>query len=168
MVAGGRPAAPRVAPSRSRPADYRGPAIIATGLVALAVLAVFLLPRLLGADGRVPGASASASAGPSASPSATALPSGLEAMLAAVGRVDAAIDAAQGGKDGLSGKDANELAQLATSVRTALDRGDVGAAATAARTLSDRADALTKGLDKRRRDSLLTAIDDLVAAVSSG
>jgi hypothetical protein len=94
------------------------------------------------------------------------LPSGLQAMLAAVDRVDAAIEAARGGKDGLSGKDANELAQLSTSVRNALHRGDVGAAASAAKTLSDRADEVAKGLDKHRRDALLSAIDDLVSAVS--
>ena len=87
-------------------------------------------------------------------------------MIKALDRVDAAIEAARGGKDGLSGKDANELAQLASSVRTALGRGDLGAATAAAQALADRADKLTKGLDKRRRESLMAAIHDLQAALS--
>jgi hypothetical protein len=88
-------------------------------------------------------------------------------VLQALGDVDKAIESARGGKDGLSGKDANELQDLANSVRTALDRGDLGAAATAARTLSDRSDTLTKGLDKRRRDALRVAIDGLLEALPS-
>jgi serine/threonine protein kinase len=161
-----RSATPVAPPPASRLADYRGPAVIATGLVVLAVLAVLILAGLLGAGGRLPGASASASARSSATQTSAALPSGLDTILKALDRVDAAIEAARGGKDGLSGKDANELAQLASSVRTALGRGDLGAATTAAQALADRADKLTKGLDKRRRESLLAAIHDLQAALS--
>jgi hypothetical protein len=82
--------------------------------------------------------------------------------------VDAAIEAARGGKDGLNGKDANELVQLAASVRTALNKGDLGAATKAAQKLSDRADSLAKGLDKGRRDPLLAAIGELLRALSAG
>ena len=152
-----------VAPA-SRPIDYRGRAIAAILVVLLAVL---ILPRLLGAAGSLVGASPSASSGAAATASASALPSGLETMLAALDRVDAAIEAARGGKDGLGGKDANELAQLAGSVRTALDKGDLEAATSAAEDLSDRAGEVTKGLEKRRREALESAIHDLVAALST-
>jgi hypothetical protein len=80
--------------------------------------------------------------------------------------VDAAIGAARGGKNGLNGHDANELEQLAASVRTAVARGDLGAAVTAAQALSDRGRAMTTDLDGARRDSLLAAIDGLLATLS--
>jgi len=167
-----RAATPRSAPpfptTLSRLADYRAPAVVAVGLVVLAVLAVLFLPGLLGNDGGLPGASPSASAGASGTPSASTLPGGLESALAALGRVDAAIEAARGGKDGLNGKDANELVQLAASVRTALNKGDLGAATKAAQKLSDRADSLAKGLDKGRRDPLLAAIGELLRVLSAG
>jgi serine/threonine-protein kinase len=162
------PAAQQPVPSPSGRAGYRGRAIL---VAMLAVLAVLVLPRVLGAGGGFPGASAEASAEASATATATAtaiattLPSGAETILVALGRVDAAIEAARGGKDGLTGRDASELAQLAASVRSAVDRGDLGAAATAAQTLSDRGRVLTKGLDEPRRDSLLAAIDALLAAL---
>ena len=82
-------------------------------------------------------------------------------------RVDAAIEGARGGKDGLNGHDGNELAQLAGTVREDVDRGDIGAATTAAQTLSDRARQLTAHLDKKLRDPLLAAIDSLVQALSA-
>jgi len=83
----------------------------------------------------------------------------------AIDRVDAAIEAARGGKDGLNGRDANELEQLAASVRAAVQRGDLGAARTTASTLADRARALTAGLDADRRQPMLAAIDALVAVL---
>lgn len=153
----------QLAPSPSGRAGYGGRAIF---VAMLAVLAVLVLPRLLGGDRGLPGASAEASAEASATASATALSSDGETMLVALSRVDSAIEAARGGKDGLKGRDGNELAQLATSVRTTVDRGDLGAAATAAQALSDRGRALTTGLDRPRRDSLLAAIDGLLAALS--
>jgi hypothetical protein len=97
--------------------------------------------------------------------SATALPSAPGTILAALDQVDAAIAAARGGKDGLGGRDANELTQLAGTVRTDVNRGDLGGAANAAQSLSDRARALTEKLDKQRRDALLAAIDALVQAL---
>ena len=169
-----QPAARRPAPSRR--VDWGGRAIL---VALLAVLAVLVLPRLLGGGGGgdLPAgsagatatasatASAEASAEATATTSATALPSG-ERALFALDRVDAAIKAAGGGKDGLAKRDAKELEQLAASVRTAVDRGDMSAAATAARELSDQGRALTAGLDAARRDPLLAAIDGLVAALS--
>ncbi len=160
----------RVAPSPSGLDAYPRRVIVGIGLVILAILAVLVLPGLLGANGQLPGASRSpspkASATAAASRSASPVPSGLQAMVAAVDRVDAAIEATRGGKDGLSGKDGNELTQLSASVRNALHRGDVSAAASAAGSLSDRADELAKDLDKHRREALLSAIDALVSALS--
>jgi len=145
---------PRAAATRSRSMRLGRVAVL---LAVLAILAVLVVPRLLAGARSAPGLTPR--------PSATALPSGPRLALGALDRVDSAIEAARGGKDGLTGRDANELAQLATSVRTALERGDLGAATAAAHTLSDRARNLATGLDQARRDSLLAAVDGLLAAL---
>jgi hypothetical protein len=51
-------------------------------------------------------------------------------------------------------------------VRTSIDGGDLGAASTTAQALSDRTRELAADLDESRRDSLLAAIDSLLAALS--
>jgi len=140
--------------------------------VVLAILALFVLSRLLGGSSGQAATSAPATArassvsssSPATSPSASPL-ANREAILADLAAVDAAIEAARGGKDGLTGRDAGELTQLVGAVRTAVDRGDLAAAATAAQQLSDRAKALVKGLDKERRNGILTAVDTLQAAL---
>ena len=152
-----RPAVQQAVATRSGRLGWRALAIFVT---VLAILAVIVLPRLLG--GSLPGASAPASAALTAAP-----PSDEATVLAALGRVDAALDAARGGKDGLNGRDANELAQLAASARTAVERGDFGAAIMATRDMSDRAHALTVSLDQARRDALFAAIDGLSAALAA-
>ena len=164
-----QPAAQRLRESPSGRLGYRG---LAAVVAVLAVLAVLVLPRLLGGSEGFEDASpeasgeASASAQATVTPSATAISNDVDAVLAALSQVDAAIEGARGGKDGLKGRDATELAQLAGAVRTSLEGGDLDAAATAARALSDEAPELTKGVDGPRRDSILAAIDDLVAALS--
>jgi serine/threonine-protein kinase len=159
-------ARPRPAATRSSRTGYLWPAIFVVAIV----LAVLLLPRLFGGGGALPGASPGPSAGasPTASPvvSPTALPSTPGTILAALDQVDAAIAAARGGKDGLSGKDGNELAQLAATVRAAVNRGDLGGAASATQSLSDRARELTDKLEKPRRDALLAAIEALQQALA--
>lgn len=162
-----RQAAPRQsAPAMADRAGYGGWAIF---VAVLAILAVVVLPRLLGGDRGLPGASPEASADATASASAMASPTALqsdgETVRAALDRVDAAILEARGGKDGLTGRDEDELAELAAAVRRAADRGDLDAAATAAQALSDRARVVTIGLDGPRRNSLLATIDDLLAAL---
>lgn len=156
-VAGAAPAVQRRPSGRPGLSGYVGPAII----VAAIVLAVLLIPRFLGGAQAVPGASP----GISTAAPVTAQPSAPGAILAALDQVDTAIAAARGGKDGLSGRDANELTQLADTVRTAVDRGDLNGAATATQTLADRARAVTDKLDKPRRDALLAAIDALGQAL---
>jgi serine/threonine protein kinase len=169
-VAPRQPVPRRPAPAIADRAGYRGWAIV---VAVLAILAVVVLPRVLGDDrGRLgaspeasPEATVSASASPSAMASATALPSDGAAVLAALDHVDEAIMAARGGKDGLTGRDTDELEELAAAVRRAADRGDLGAAATAAQALSDQAGVSTIGLDGPRRGSLLGAIDGLLATL---
>jgi eukaryotic-like serine/threonine-protein kinase len=169
-----RPMAPVVAPPAARRPTPRRPRAVRSGgtnylglaiFVAALLVAVLALPRLLGGGGGLPSASSAAPTGTSATP--TALPSSAATVLAALDQVDAAIEAARGGKDGLSGRDANELAQLAGTVRQDVNRGDLGAATTAAQALSDRARELTAHLDKKLRDPLLAAIDALLQALSA-
>ena len=168
------PATPQLAPpraSRSQPgslpwirAGYRRwPVIVAV----LAVLAVVLVPRLLGAGAGLPGASPTASPPASPTVAATAPSSENEATLAALAQVESEIEAARGGRDGLKGRDGNELMDLANSVRTSIDGGDLDAAATAAQALSDRTREVTTDLDEARRNSLLGAIDGLLTALNS-
>jgi type II secretory pathway pseudopilin PulG len=145
-------------------------------VAVLALVAVLVLPRLLGgSDGfevASPEASAEATAEATAAeataaPSASAISGDVETVLTALSRVDAAIEEARGGKDGLKGRAGTELEQLAGSVRTSVVGGDLDAAATAARALSDQAPDLTKGIDGPRRDAILAAIDDVLAALST-
>lgn len=185
IVAAPRAEAPHVQPRAQEPAPQRSAvrqtaptrsgrigwgALVILGTV-LVILTVIVLPRLQGGGG-LPGASVAASpvasaSAASAAPTAAALPSPDATVLAALAQVDTAIDAAGGGKDGLTGRDAKELAELAESVRTAVNRGDFGAAIEATRQLSDRARALSAGLDKPRRDALSAAIDRLSAALAA-
>ncbi len=168
-----QPAAWQPAPSPSDRFGRGGVAIFVVVLVVLTALAVLLLPRLMSGKPGLPGASATAtpsaaataSAKATASPKATTLPTSNAAILAALSRVDAAIEAARGGKHGLNVNAANTLMQLASAVRSAVNLGDLGAAATAAQALSNQGGSLTKELDKSRRDALLAAIDDLLAAL---
>lgn len=146
----------RIVRTGARPSlPWRAAAVIAV-VVVLVILASSLVPILMSGPG--------ASATPTSRP-ASASPGVAQPVLVAIDRVDAAIEAARGGKDGLNGRDANELEQLAASVRAAVQRGDLGAARTAASTLADRARALTAGLDADRRQPMLAAIDALVAVL---
>jgi eukaryotic-like serine/threonine-protein kinase len=152
------------APERSRAFLVGAAAVV---VVVVAILVVLGVSRLLGGATSSPGPTLgpSAIAAPSTALLSTALPSGSPLALGALDRVDAAIAAARGGKDGLSGRDANDLAQLAAAVRTDIEQGDLATARTDANTLSDRVRTLATGLDQTRRDSLVAAVDDLLAAL---
>ena len=156
-------APPRRAAARSNRTAWLWPAVFVVALV----LAVLILPRLFGGGGALPGPSTGATAQTSPRVSAGVLPTAPEAILAALRQVDTAIEAARGGKDGLNGHDANELAQLAATVRSDVERGDLASATSAAQSLSNRAHAIADSLDKARRDSLLAAIDRLLQALSA-
>ena len=165
-----QPLLPGQPPPPERPSPAASPTVGAVarprrpGRTAAVVAAIVLL--MVG----VVAATSLLTGGPVASPTPTARPASASpsvapSVLAALDRVDSAIEAAKGGKDGLSGKDANELAQLAGSVRTAVQRNDLGAARTAANTLTNRARALGAGLDSDRRQPLLDAVAALGKAL---
>ena len=166
-------------PAKRPPAGLLLPA---ASLLAVILAAALVLPRLGslvgGAAGPEPstppsglasttpstGPSASASLGPSASPSVAASPSA-DPALAALQEVDTAIAAAKGGPDGLKGKEANDLQNLAGAVRRALAEGDRRAALDAARKLDKR---ISDVADKIGRDSaarLEAASSDLLDAL---
>ncbi|HTK45448.1 MAG TPA: serine/threonine-protein kinase [Patescibacteria group bacterium] len=172
----------RAAPVRRRRAERpssarerRTPSTAAL-LLGTAVVAAALLLALAN---RLPGAaSASASASPpgvtasptvvpsptiSPSPSPTPDPAG--PALTALGHVVTTINAAKGGRDGLNGKAAGELLDLAGAVRSALESEDMTAARTAAERLSDRADKETKGVDAQRAQAIRDAIAALIEAI---
>jgi eukaryotic-like serine/threonine-protein kinase len=149
-------ASPTVAAAARRPPRPGRTAAVVAAVVLLMVGAVAATSLLTGGPGATPT--------PTARP-ASASPTVAQPAFAALDRVDVAVEAARGGKDGLNGKDANELAQLAASVRTAVQRGDLGAARTTASALADRARELSAGLDADRRQPLLDAVDALVKAL---
>jgi hypothetical protein len=153
----------------------------AASLLAVAIAAVLILPRLgglLGAPGGPtptavasrPGASASPSVAPSASataiPSPTLAPSRtVDPAIRALDAVDAAIAAAQGGPDGLKGKEARELESMAAAVRRALASGDRRAALDAARKLDRRISDLEDRIGRDESARLEAASADLVRAL---
>jgi serine/threonine-protein kinase len=102
----------------------------------------------------------SSSIGETVAPSRTPDPA-----VAALDRVDAAIDAARGGKDGLKGKEANELQAVAARVRAALDDGDRAEALRRARDLARRVEDLPKDLRDGAAADLRSAAASLVAAL---
>jgi serine/threonine-protein kinase len=153
----------------------------AASLLAVAIAAVLILPRLgglLGAPGGTApttvaspaGASASPSVTPSASasaiPSPTITPSPtVDPAIRALDAMDAAIAAAQGGPDGLKGKEARELESIAAAVRRALSSGDQRAALDAARRLDRRVSDLDDKIGRDQAARLKAASADLVRAL---
>jgi hypothetical protein len=129
--------------------------LVAALALALGLIGSRLLSAAPGASAG-PGSSAVAQAGsPSAvapssaaspAPSATATPlrtaaPTVDPAVRALDDLDAAIAAARGGRDGLKGKDANDLASRVADVRRDLEAGD------RAKALRD-----AKDLDRRVRD----------------
>jgi serine/threonine-protein kinase len=104
---------------------------------------------------------------PSPSPSATPSPpptiDPAAAALHALDRVVTAIDAARGGKGGLKEEEANDLDNLALETGRRLRAGDYKGARESAMTLRERAHKVH--LEKKRSEALLSAIDDLLAAI---
>ena len=162
------------------------PVIGAVALVALALAVLLLLPRLLAGLGpatsstAVGGPSASAAPSGSAAPSPSAAPSAsptptaaatptpsqtIDPVLARLDAVDAAINDAKGGHDGLKGREANDLISLAERVRQDVAAGKVDDALRDARALDRRARDAARDLDAERRDQLTTATRALVVAL---
>jgi hypothetical protein len=145
--------------------------LLAAGVVAAAVL-LSLGNRLPGAvSGSASAPPLNATASPTVAPSATISaspspsPDPAAPALAALDHVVSAINAAKGGHDGLNGKTAGELLDLAGDVRRALENEDMAAARTAADRLADRADKASKGLDKDRAQALSDAIATLIDSI---
>ena len=179
VLSGTTRAAPRPPlrrPPRAATGARRYPSLTRLALVAAAVAAiVVLLPRA----GLVPGVSTETTSPPPSEPSAssnatptlaattapTDTPDPAAAALAALDKVGSAINQLRGGRDGLTGKDAGELSDLATAVRRELDSGDMAGARIAAQHLADRADKLTKGMSDDRARILTDAVANLIDAI---
>ncbi|MEO5704320.1 MAG: protein kinase [Candidatus Limnocylindrales bacterium] len=165
------PAAAQTADSGESQAGSRrfpGPAFIALLGVALAIAVIATLGRGIGIvdSSGPPGSSTPATSAGPMSPSVTASP--VTPALAALDAVVAAIEAAKGGPDGLTGRDANDLLATVGGVRDALARGDVRAARTAAEDLSRQVKSLAKDLSPDRAKNLRDAVSALLAAIPAG
>jgi hypothetical protein len=79
--------------------------------------------------------------------------------------MDAAIAAAQGGPDGLKGKEAKDLESMAAAVRRALTAGNQRAALDAARKLDRRVSDLGDEIGRDQAARLEAASADLVRAL---
>ena len=111
-------------------------------------------------------------AGPSLSPSPIPSPSPSAALPAAVDAaiadLRAAVAAAKGGRDGLKGKEANDLDGRISSVGDALDEADLDTAAERAGDLLERIeDVADKQLSEARGATLVAAGRALVNAIEA-
>ena len=79
--------------------------------------------------------------------------------------MDAAIEAARGGPDGLKGKDANDLAAMAADIRQALTAGDRGEALDLAQNLDHRIADLADRMGREQAARLQSASADLVRSL---
>ena len=153
--------------ARARPAAWlRG--LPAAGLVAfiiaIVVLAVTGWPVAGPGTSPTPGSASASAAPPTGNPTG---PNAAEPALNALDAVVAAIDQARGGRDGLTGRDANDLQALAAAIEQALRNGDMAAARTAAASLAERVGELDDELDDVRGEALRDAIDDLRSAIEA-
>jgi serine/threonine protein kinase len=175
------PARPSIAASTpSRPTS--GWILMFLTLVALALAVGLLGSRLLTAPtgpSSDPGAAGSTEASaspivaspapsPSPSPSATPAPTPsptADPAIRAMDDVAAAIAAARGGRDGLKGKEANDLEARLSEVRRDLDAGDRTKALRDARELQKRANDRAKNLNENAANRLRAATGALVDAL---
>jgi serine/threonine-protein kinase len=179
---GARPPAAALARAKRRPRTASPPArpggVVTWPRLAVVVVAVLLILALLPRSGLLPGATdATPSSAPSPSPTASVAPSPSPTAipsptpdpaapaLAALDEVVIAIDQAKGGPDGMSGKDAGELLNLAGEIRRQLEDEQSRDALAAAQRLSDRADKAMKGVDAERAQRLRDAISALIDAI---
>ncbi|HYN70537.1 MAG TPA: serine/threonine-protein kinase [Candidatus Eisenbacteria bacterium] len=182
-----RVAAPRLEPDSTGGVIERRAAVerargnrflVPTGilLAALGLAAIVAFGGLLGGIGGsgAPGESQASNApaesespsSPTENPTAAgSTTDAAEPALAALQDVIAAIRAAQGGKDSLTGRDVSELEGLAAAVGDALSSGDFERARSATEALASRADKLAKDLDEARKAGLLNAVAALAEAI---
>jgi serine/threonine-protein kinase len=168
----------RPVPSAAR-RSRTGALLPAASLLAVALAAVLVLPRLggllgatTGPSARPSGAASSASPSVSAPASASLAPSpsaarspAADPAVAALDRLDAAIIAARGGPNGLKGKEANSLESLAREIRQEVTRGDRRAALESARKLDKRVNDLDDKIGRDQAARLRTASANLLDAL---
>ncbi len=141
-------------------------AVILVVVLAALVLGVAASSGLLGSRvGGSPGPSATLPARTASPAAPTATPRAVAPALQALDAVVASIEAARGGKDGLSGRDANDLLGAATAIRQALDRADFGSARTGADQLARKVDAVAGSLDAQHASGLRSSVAALQAAI---
>ena len=113
-----------------------------------------------------PSAGAGPSVSPSPSPSASVAPTP-DPALAALDAMDRAIAAARGGPDGLKGKEANELEDLAGRVRRDVLAGDRAKARDDAAALDRKIRDVARHLGNDAAARLRSASQDLLSALSA-
>jgi serine/threonine-protein kinase len=138
----------------ARPPSARRAAPVWLFAAVAAVLGLALMVAFLGSLRPFEGTAGAAATSPPATDSPTPEPQTEPPVVEPVSDLQAAFDEfaaalqdAQGGRDGLRGKDANELEKLAAEIRRALDEGDGEKAV-------KRADELVRKVEKLRDDGL--------------
>jgi len=194
LIAPSDPAAATVTDIRPEwPADARGQegsrrtgppvAMLAVGVIGLALVAFLALTSLLGDGDRgaageptssVPASlSPSLAATPSATPEPTPTPDPTPApdpaaeALAALDRVDAAIEGLAN-QDKIRKRDLDTLRKRARDVRKALDADNYGEGRDQTARLSDEVDKLDERIDGNAIEELKDAVSDLAAAIPAG
>jgi serine/threonine-protein kinase len=181
------PAQPQSATGRTP--DRRSAAPLALGAALVLAAVVGIAAVLNGALGPLgsrgataspeasgPGVAGSSAPSIAASPSQTVSPSPMPSPIAtprptadpavvALDRLDAAIAGARGGRDGLKGKDANELEDAARRIRADLADGNREKARKDAQDLARRVDHLPKGLRDDAAAAIRSATDALITAL---
>lgn len=160
-------------------------AMLALGVLGLAIVAFLALTSLLGdgdpgsSGGPTASASASASASPSPvasasatpeptpTPDATPAPDPAAGALAALDRVDAAIEGLADEEDARK-KDLDTLRKRARDVRQALEADNYGEARDQAARLNDEVDKVDERIDGNAIEELQVAVLDLAAAIPAG
>jgi serine/threonine-protein kinase len=167
-------------PPRTERAPAGSGTLSRTALIVAVGLAAFVITLALGSalgwnrpgpatpspTGGLPSPSPTlgSSPSPAASPSASPSPS-RDPALVALDAFDRALAAARGGQDGLKGKEANEVEDLAAAVRRELASGDRGDALEAARRLDRKVRDVTKGSDGDAAAALRRASADVVTSL---
>lgn len=179
----------RVLPVPAPRGSRQGPLgdVVAIGLLVVALFALPAAMALWPSGGApLPSSSGSgaltsnpASPSPGATPSPTPVPSATSSpspvptsdpgptLARELQEVEAAINQAKGGSDGLKGGDAKELQDLVSSIRLNLNAGEIDDARTAAEELLERVQKLAEKIDDERGAILVRSAEELLAAFPS-
>lgn len=157
----------------TQPGDARRSAPIWLFAAAAAILGLVLLIAFLGSLRPFEGTVGAAETSPPATDTPTPAPRTEPPVVEPISDLQVAFDEfaaalrdAQGGRDGLRGKDANELEKRAAEIRRALDEGDGEKAVERAEELVKKVEELREeDLSDQAGDRLLTAAERLRDAV---